>query len=77
MGDGGGPSPSAIKRSLTFLLLFILFVFFTPQLILQKSNGLFRRKLIIAKGSRGGPTFFPGGGVSTFFPGVGVQLLIP
>ena len=38
-------------------------VFFSPQLILQKSNGQF----IIFQGSRGGPTFSRGWGVQHFF----------
>ena len=29
--------------------------FFSPQLILQKSNGQFKKKSIIFQGSRGGP----------------------
>ena len=57
----GGPGQSD-KKALTF------FVFFSPQLILLKSNG-----------SRGGPTFSRRGGGVQPFPGGGggVQLLIP
>ena len=35
---------------------------FSPQLILQKSNGLFLKKIVIFQGSRGGLSFFPRGG---------------
>ena len=67
VGDGGpGPGPSAISKSLKTFCLFFLFVF-SPQPVFQKSNGLFQRKLITDQGSRGGPTFFPGGGVSNLF----------
>ena len=47
-------------------------VFFSPQLILQKSNGQFQRNLSFVKvpegvqhfpGKGGGPTFSRGGGV--------------
>ena len=38
---------------------------FSPQLILQKSNGLFEKKTIIFQGSRRGPKFYSG---SKFFP---------
>ena len=46
--------------------------FFSPQLILQKSNGQFQRNLSFFK-APDGIQFFPGGPT---FPG-GVQLLIP
>ena len=48
-------------------------VFFSPQLILLKSNGQFRRKLSFFKvpegvqhfpGGGGGPTFFQGGPIA-------------
>ena len=75
----GGPGPSAISKCLkTFFFCFVFFVFvFSPQLILQKSNGLFQRKLITFQGSRGGPTFFPRGWGVQPFSRRGVQLLIP
>ena len=63
-GGGGGPGQSDKKSS----DVFFLFVFFCPQLILQKSNGLISKKTIIFQGSRG-VQLFPGGW--------GVQLLIP
>ena len=63
-----GPGPSAIKK-ISDKVFFVCF--FSPQLILQKSNGLFQGKLIISRGSRGGPTFFPGVGCTTFFQGGG------
>ena len=61
-GGGGGPGQSD-KKALTF-------VFFGPQLILQKSNGQFQINLSFFKvpegaqhfpGGRGGPTFTRGG----------------
>ena len=57
----GGPGQSDKKSSDN--------VFFSPQLILQKSNGQFSKKSIIF------PTFFRG--VQHFPGGGGVQLLIP
>ena len=45
-------------------------VFFSPHLILQKSNGQFQRNLSFFKVPDGGPTFSRGGGG-------GVQLHIP
>ena len=44
--------------------------FFSPQLILLKSNGLFRRKLSFFKVPEG-VQHFPGGGGSIFFQGGG------
>ena len=55
--------------------------FFSPQLILQKSNDLFQRKLSFFNVLEGGPTFssgvqlFPGG--SNFFQGGGSNCLFP
>ena len=57
-GGGGGPGQSD-KKALTLF-------FFSPQLILQKSNGLFQRKLSCFKVSEG-VQHFPGGGGSNFF----------
>ena len=68
---GGGPGQSDKKSSDNR--------FFSPQLILLKSNGLFRRKLSFFKVPEG-VQHFPGGGGggSIFFQGGGgVQLLIP
>ena len=48
---------------------------FSPQLILQKSNGQFQRNLSFFKVPEG-VQHFPGGGGVQLFPG-GVQLLIP
>ena len=50
-----------------------VFVFFSPQLILQKSNGQFQRNLSFFKVPEG-VQHFPGG--VQLFPG-GVQLLFP
>ena len=61
-GGGGGPGQSDKKTLTTF------FVFFSPQLILQKSNGQFQRNLSFFKVPegvqhfQGGPTFSRGGG---------------
>ena len=52
-----------------------LFVFFSPQLILQKSNGQFQKDLLFFKVPEGVQPF-PRGGGPTFSRG-GVQLLIP
>ena len=71
----GGPGQSD-KKALTFVFLFF---FFSPQLILQKSNGQFRRKLSFFKVPEG-VQHFPGGGGGVTFSrdgGGGVQLLIP
>ena len=74
-GGGGGPGQSGKKSSDN---VFFCSFLFSPQLILQKSNGQFQRNLSFFKVpegstfSRGG-----GGGVSNFFQGGGVQLLIP
>ena len=58
---GWGPGQSDKSSDVFF------FFFFSPQLILQKSNGQFAEKSFIFQGSIGGPTFsrgvqlFPGG----------------
>ena len=66
----GGPGQSDKKSSDVF------FFFFSPQLILQKSDGQFQRNLSFFKVPEG-VQHFPGGGGSKFFQGRGVQLLIP
>ena len=71
-GGGWGPGQSD-KKKLCNNGVF-LFCFFSPQLILQKSNGQFQRNLSFFKVPEG-VRHFPGGGVQ-LFPG-GVQLLIP
>ena len=63
-GVGEGPGQSDIKA--------LTMTFFSPQLILQKSNGQFQRNLSFFK-APDGVQFFPG---DQLFPG-GVQLLIP
>ena len=45
------------------------FLFLSPQLILQKSNGKILKKTIIFQGSGGGSNFLPEG--SNFFQGGG------
>ena len=60
-----GPSQSDKKALATF--------FFSPQLILQKSNGQFQRNLSFFKVPEG-VQHFPGGGGPTFSRGGGVQL---
>ena len=63
---GGGEGPGQFdKKALTT-------IFFSPQLILQKSNGQFQRNLSFFK-APDWVQFFPGG--PTFCRGV--QLLIP
>ena len=53
----GGPGQSDKKSSDN------VFFFFSPQLILQKSNGQFQRNLSFYKVPEGaGPNFFQGGG---------------
>ena len=64
----GGPGQSDKKGS-------DVFVFFYPQLILQKSNGQFQRNLSFFKVPVGAQ-HFPGGGGVQLLPW-GVQLLIP
>ena len=49
--------PIPLGAFVMWLWHFLFFVFFSPQLILQKSNGQFQRNLSIFQGSRGGPTF--------------------
>ena len=62
----GDPGQSDKKAMATFFFSF----FFSPQLILQKSNGQISKKSIIFQGSRGGPTFSRGvGGGPTFSRG--------
>ena len=62
----GGESPGqSDKKALTT-------IFFSPQLILQKSNGHFKKNLSFFK-APDGSNFFQG---VQLFPG-GVQLLIP
>ena len=80
-GGGGGPGPSGIKSSDN------VFLFFSPQLILQKSSGYFQRKLsflprfqwgwnIFRGGGGGGGERGGGGGGPTFFP-VGSNCIFP
>ena len=70
---GGGPGQSD-KKALMFFFCF----FFSPQLILQKSNGQFKKNLSFFKVLEGVQHFPGGGGGVQLFPGGGgVQLLIP
>ena len=67
----GGPPGQSDKKSSDIVVFF--FCFFSPQLILQKSNGQLKKKqLSFCKVSEGvvGPTFSRGGG-SNFFQGGG------
>ena len=68
-GGGGGVQVNPTKKALTTF-------FFSPHLILQKSNVYFQRKLSFFKVQEGVQLFPGGGGGSNFFQG-GVQLLIP
>ena len=81
-GGGGGVQVSLTKRKSSDNGFF-----FSPQLMLQRSNDQFQRNLSFFKvpegvqhfqGGGGGVNFFQGGGFK-FFPGWGggVQLLIP
>ena len=63
---GGGGQVSLTKKALT---TFFFRFFFSPQLILQKSNGQFQRNLSFFKVPEGVQQF-PGGGVQ-LFPGRG------
>ena len=63
-GGGGGSRPDGQKTAWT------TFLFFSPQLITEGSNGLLQRKLYFPKHPEGGPTFSRGGGVQ-LFPGGG------
>ena len=74
VSQGGGGLGQSDKKSSDNVVF--LFVFFSPQLILQKkSNGQFQRNLSFFKVSEG-VQHFPRGGGSNFFQR-GVQLLIP
>ena len=71
----GGVKVNLTKKALTTFFL----LFFSPQLILQKSNGYFQLSLSFFKVLEG-VQHFPGGGGVNFFQGGGgggVQLLIP
>ena len=67
--QGGGPGQSDKKALLKFFLFF-----FSSQLILQKSNGQFKRNLSFFKVPEGvqhfpgGPTFSRVGGSNCLFP---------
>ena len=66
----GGPGQTDKKKS--------FFFFFSPQLILHKSNGQFQRNLSFFKVPEGVQHFPGGGGGVQLFPGGGgVQLLFP
>ena len=60
--QGGGPGQSDKKALTTF--------FFSPPLILQRSNGQFQRNLSFFKVPEG-VQHFPGGGGVQLFPGGG------
>ena len=72
-----GPGLSDKKHPLTTFFLLLLFFNFSPQLILQKTNGYFQRKSF-SKVPERCPAFFRGEGVQVFpgGGGGGVQLLI-
>ena len=61
----GGPGPFAIKISYNFCVFFKSLTYFTEV------QWFISKKIIIFKGSRGTPTFFPRGGGSNFFKGGG------
>ena len=66
---GSGPGQSDKKSSDNVF-------FFSPQLILQKSNGQFQRNLSFFKVPEG-VQHFPGGGVQLFPGGGGSNCLFP
>ena len=68
----GGPGQSD-KKALTF---FFYFLFFSPQLILQKSNGQFQRTLSFSR-LQSGSNIFQWGGVQLFPGGGGSNSLFP
>ena len=59
-----GVQVSQTKKALTFFFVF----FFSPQLILQKSNGQFQRNLSFFKVPEGFQHFRGGGGTNCLFP---------
>ena len=68
-GGGGGVQVSLTKKSSDVFFCFCFF--FSPQLILQKSNGQFQRNRSFFKVPEG-VQYFPGrGGGVQLFPGVG------
>ena len=69
----GGPGQSDKKSSDVFFCFFLFF--FSPPLILHKSNGQFQRNLSFFKVPEG-VQHFPGGGGSNFFQG-GSNCLFP
>ena len=71
----GGPGQSDKKDLTTFFFFVFVFFLFSPQLILQQSNGQFQRNLSFFKVPEG-VHYFPRGGGPTFSRR-GVQLLIP
>ena len=65
----GGPGQSDKKSSDNgFFVLFFFCFFFSPQLILQKSNGQFQRNLSFFKVPEGSNIFQGGGGSNCLFP---------
>ena len=64
--QGGGPCQPD-KRSSDNVFYFVI-IFFSPQLILQKSNGQFQRNLPFFKVPEWGQHFPGGGGSNCFFP---------
>ena len=72
-GRGGGPGQSD-KKSCDNVFCFFFLVFFSPQLILQKSNGQFKKNYHFSRFQGGsnifqGSNFFQGGGGSNcLFP---------
>ena len=72
--QGGSRSVWQKKKSSDVFVCFFV-VFFSPQLILQKSNGQFQRNISFFKVPEG-VQLFPGGGVQ-LFPGGGSNCLFP
>ena len=64
-GGGGVPGPTARKQPGQLFFILVLNLFYSLQM---GSNGFTTEKTLLFQGSRGGPTFFQGGGVQ-LFPG--------
>ena len=70
-GGGGGGAGGNLRGSRNFCQFYLVLSLFYS--LKRGSNGFIAEKtiLILYKGSRGGPLFSGGGGVSNFFPGGG------
>ena len=76
-GGGGGVYVNRTKKALTTFFFFFFFFFLSPQLILQKSNGWFQRKISFFKVPEGSKFFQWGGGATFSRGGGGSNCLFP